>query len=66
MPKNVISEYLKLEGEKPVLTGICPFCSGKIIVSCDNGYYHCFNCGAGGGSVDFIQRIKHYSCIEAA
>ena len=66
MPKNVISEYLKLEGEKPVLTGICPFCSGKIIVSCDNDYYHCFNCGAGGGSVDFIQRIKHYSCIEAA
>ena len=66
MPKDVISEYIKLEGNNPILTGICPFCSGKIIVSCDNGYYHCFNCGAGGDSIDFIQRVKHYSCIEAA
>ena len=66
MPKDVISEYIKLEGNNPILTGICPFCSGKIIVSCDNDYYHCFNCGAGGDSIDFIQRVKHYSCIEAA
>ena len=64
--KNVISEYIKLDGEKTVLTGICPFCSGKIIVSCDNDYYHCFNCGAGGDSVDFIQRINHCDCIQAA
>ena len=66
MPKDVISEYIKLEGNNPILTGICPFCSGKIIVSCDNDYYHCFNCGAGGDSVDFIQRINHCDCIQAA
>ena len=53
--------YLKLKTSGKNLKGLCPFHQEKtpsFTVSSENGTYHCFGCGAGGGVVQFLHQIK--------
>ena len=49
-------------------TGLCPFHQEKtpsFSVSPERGTYHCFGCGVGGDTLDFVMRIEHLSFAEA-
>ena len=49
-------------------TGLCPFHEEKtpsFSVSPDRGTYHCFGCGVGGDTIDFVMRVEHVSFAEA-
>lgn len=48
--------------------GLCPFHSEKtpsFNVSPENGFFHCFGCGAGGDVITFIRRIENLDYIDA-
>jgi len=50
------------------LKGLCPFHSEKtpsFIVYRDQGRYHCFGCGEGGDTIDFIRKQQGLSFPEA-
>jgi len=66
---DVISEHVTL---KPAgggnLKGLCPFHDEKspsFNVTPTRGFYHCFGCGVGGDSTNFVMEIDHLSFAEA-
>jgi DNA primase len=66
---DVISEHVTL---KPAgggnLTGLCPFHDEKspsFNVTPARGFYHCFGCGVGGDSINFVMEIDHLTFAEA-
>jgi len=66
---DVISEHVTL---KPAgggnLKGLCPFHDEKspsFNVTPTRGFYHCFGCGVGGDSINFVMEIDHLSFAEA-
>ena len=65
----VVSEYLQLKNAGGGnLKGLCPFHDEKspsFHVSPSKGFYHCFGCGAGGDTLDFVMKIDHLSFSEA-
>jgi DNA primase len=66
---DVISEHVTL---KPAgggnLKGLCPFHDEKspsFNVTPTRGFYHCFGCGAGGDTINFVMEIDHLTFAEA-
>jgi DNA primase len=66
---DVISEHVTL---KPAgggnLKGLCPFHDEKspsFNVTPARGFYHCFGCGVGGDSINFVMEIDHLTFAEA-
>jgi DNA primase len=54
---DLISDYLELKKTGNRYKGLCPFHSEKtpsFFVNPDNNFYHCFGCGAGGDSINFV------------
>ena len=50
------------------LKGLCPFHDEKtpsFSVNAANGVYHCFGCGVGGDTIDFVRAIEGLSFREA-
>jgi DNA primase len=65
----VVGDYVQLRsagaGE---LKGLCPFHEEKspsFHLTPARGLYHCFGCGVGGDTIDFVIRIEHLSFAEA-
>ncbi|HEX8003607.1 MAG TPA: DNA primase [Mycobacteriales bacterium] len=65
----IVGDYVQLRsagaGE---LKGLCPFHEEKspsFHVTPARGLYHCFGCGVGGDTLDFVMRIEHLSFAEA-
>jgi DNA primase len=66
--EGVVADYVQLRsaggGE---LKGLCPFHEEKspsFHVTPARGLYHCFGCGVGGDTIDFVIRIEHLSFAE--
>jgi DNA primase len=66
---GVVGDYVQLRsaggGE---LKGLCPFHEEKspsFHLTPARGLYHCFGCGVGGDTIDFVMRIEHLSFAEA-
>ncbi|MCM0081216.1 DNA primase [Geomonas sp. Red32] len=65
---EVVSDYMSLRKSGANYQGICPFHgekTGSFNVNPARGIFHCFGCGVGGNSVDFIMRIESLSFPEA-
>lgn len=65
---DVISGYVNLKKAGRNLVGLCPFHNEKtpsFSVSPENGFFHCFGCGAGGDVITFIKRIENLDYIDA-
>lgn len=65
---DVVSSYVNLKRRGKALLGLCPFHNEKTAsfnVSTENGYFHCFGCGAGGDVITFIMKIENLDYIEA-
>jgi len=65
---DVVSSYVSLKKSGRNLMGLCPFHNEKspsFSVSAENGYFHCFGCGAGGDVITFIKRIENLDYIDA-
>ncbi len=65
---DVISGYVQLKKSGRSLMGLCPFHNektGSFSVSRENGFFHCFGCGAGGDVINFIKRIENLDYVEA-
>lgn len=65
---EVISSYVNLKKAGHNLMGLCPFHNEKspsFSVSPENGFFHCFGCGAGGDVITFIKRIENLDYVEA-
>ncbi|MDQ1713258.1 MAG: primase [Frankiaceae bacterium] len=65
----VVGDYVQLRsaggGE---LKGLCPFHEEKspsFHLTPARSLYHCFGCGVGGDTIDFVMRIEHLSFAEA-
>lgn len=65
---DVISSYVQLKKAGRNLVGLCPFHNEKspsFSVSRENGFFHCFGCGAGGDAITFIRKIENLDYIDA-
>jgi DNA primase len=65
----VVGDYVQLRsaggGE---LKGLCPFHEEKspsFHLTPARGLYHCFGCGVGGDTIDFVMRIEHLTFAES-
>ncbi len=46
--------------------GECPFCEDGVLCASDNSnIYHCFHCGAHGGTIDFLMEVGGHTFAEA-
>ena len=66
--EEVISEYVQLKKSGRNYMGLCPFHNEKtpsFSVSPENGFFHCFGCGAGGDAITFIRKIENLDYVEA-
>ncbi|ADO76824.1 DNA primase [Halanaerobium praevalens DSM 2228] len=64
---DLISDYLELKKTGNRYKGLCPFHSEKtpsFFVNPDNNFYHCFGCGAGGDSINFLMEIENLTFVE--
>jgi DNA primase len=66
---TVVGDYVQLRsaggGE---LKGLCPFHEEKspsFHLTPARSLYHCFGCGVGGDTIDFVMRIEHLSFAES-
>ncbi len=65
---DVISSYVQLKKAGRNLVGLCPFHNEKspsFSVSRENGFFHCFGCGAGGDAITFIRKIENLDYADA-
>ena len=65
---NIISRNVKLQKRGNNLIGLCPFHKEKtpsFNVNDQDGFYHCFGCGAHGDAISFIRNFEGKSFIEA-
>lgn len=65
---TIAESYVNLKRQGKRLLGLCPFHNEKtpsFNVSPENGYFHCFGCGAGGDVITFVMRIENLDYIEA-
>ena len=65
---DVIGDYVQLKnaggGQKK---GLCPFHDEKspsFHVTPSKGYFHCFGCGVGGDSINFLMKLEHLTFSE--
>ena len=65
---EVVSRTVDLKKRGRNYFGLCPFHDEKtpsFSVAPDKGIYHCFGCGKGGNSVNFIMENEKLSFVEA-
>ena len=65
---DVISSYVNLKKVGRNMVGLCPFHNEKtpsFNVSEENGFFHCFGCGAGGDVITFIKRAENLDYVDA-
>jgi len=65
---DLVSDYLELKKSGNRYKGLCPFHSEKtpsFFVNPDNNFYHCFGCGAGGDSINFVMEIENLTFVES-
>ena len=65
---TIIGKKVQLLKKGKNFLGLCPFHNEKtpsFNVNDDEGYYHCFGCGAHGDSISFIRNYENKSFIEA-
>jgi len=65
---EIIARHVELKKSGSNLMGLCPFHHEKspsFSVSADKQLYHCFGCGKGGGSFQFLMEHDGYSFPEA-
>ena len=65
---KIISRNVKLQKRGNNLIGLCPFHSEKtpsFNVNDNDGFYHCFGCGAHGDAISFIRNFEGKSFVEA-
>ncbi len=65
---DVVSSYTQLKRSGRGFTGLCPFHNEKtpsFHVSPDKQLYHCFGCGEGGSTVNFIMKVENLDFVEA-
>lgn len=64
---DVVSDYVVLNKKGNNFFGLCPFHEEKtpsFIVNPNKQAYHCFGCGVGGGSINFLMEIGKQSFSE--
>ncbi len=76
-PENILKakEYLltdmysgTLKRNKNLLVGVCPFHiekTGSFTIYEKENNWHCFGCGVGGDSIDFVMKQQNISFIDA-
>lgn len=63
---EVISQYVPLQKKCGRYFGCCPFHNEKTPSFCvNNGWYHCFGCGASGDVVKFVMEMESVSFYDA-
>ncbi len=63
---EVISQYVPLQKKGGHYFGCCPFHNEKTPSFCvNNGWYHCFGCGASGDVVKFVMEMESVSFYDA-
>ncbi len=65
---TIIGKKVQLLKKGKNFIGLCPFHNEKtpsFNVNDDEGYYHCFGCGAHGDSISFIRNYENKSFMEA-
>lgn len=63
---EVISQYVPLQKKGRRYFGCCPFHNEKTPSFCvNNGWYHCFGCGASGDVVKFVMEMESVSFYDA-
>lgn len=63
---EVISQYVHLQKKGGRYFGCCPFHNEKTPSFCvNNGWYHCFGCGASGDVVKFVMEMESVSFYDA-
>lgn len=65
---DIINRKVKLVKKGKNFLGLCPFHNEKtpsFNVNDEEGYYHCFGCGAHGDSISFVRNFENKSFIEA-
>lgn len=65
---DVVGKYVHLTKQGHYLKGLCPFHSEKtssFTVTPERQIFHCFGCGAGGNSIQFVMQIEGLSFSEA-
>ena len=66
--EEVVSEFITLRKAGVNRKGLCPFHNEKtpsFSVSPSKNIFHCFGCGEGGNSVNFLMKIEHLSYVDA-
>ncbi|MEI6853732.1 MAG: CHC2 zinc finger domain-containing protein, partial [Bacteroidota bacterium] len=66
--EEVVGDFVSLKKRGVNYIGLCPFHNEKtasFTVSPAKGFFHCFGCGKGGSSIDFIMQHEHLSYPEA-
>jgi DNA primase len=65
---DVVGDYVQLKGAGGgQKKGLCPFHDEKspsFHVTPSKGYFHCFGCGVGGDSINFLMKLEHLSFSE--
>jgi DNA primase len=64
----VVSDYTQLKRAGQRMKGLCPFHSEKtpsFTVNPERGLYHCFGCGEGGDTIDFLMKVQGLDFVEA-
>ncbi len=65
---DVVGEHVTLQPAGKNFKGLCPFHQEKtpsFFVSKERQLFHCFGCGEKGGSINFIQKFKRLSFVDA-
>lgn len=65
---DLVGDYLELKKSGNRYKGLCPFHNEKtpsFFVNPDNNFYHCFGCGAGGDSINFVMEIENLTFVES-
>ena len=65
---DIVGRRVKLTRKGRRYSGLCPFHSEKtpsFSVVDDDGFYHCFGCGAHGDAISFLREMDGLSFLEA-
>lgn len=65
---DVVSQAVDMKRRGRNYFGLCPFHQEKtpsFSVAPDKGIYHCFGCGVGGNSINFVMEHEKLSFVEA-
>lgn len=65
---RLVGDHVALKAKGKEYVGLCPFHNDRnpsMYVVPAKQIFHCFVCGAGGGSIDFVMRLHGMAFIEA-